>query len=180
MKHPLTLLFAASEATPLARTSCMGDVVSALPRALNELGINASVVIPRYKIISSEYPLETIAQNIPVPIGDHHKTVDLYLTHLDGLPVYLVDQPDYYWRDGIYRLENGDYLDNAERFIFFSRAVVELIPFYRSVPSIIHCHDWQTGLTPLYLNRYKSLKTQYREIRSLFTIHNLVYQGLFW
>lgn len=176
----MKLLFAASEATPLARTSCVGDVVSALPRALGDLGVETALVIPRYKVIPSTYPLETIAQNIPVPIGDHHKTVDLYLTESDGLKIYLVDQPDYYWRDGIYRFENGDYLDNAERFIFFSRAVIELIPFYRNVPSIIHCHDWQTGLTPLYLNRYKAIKTQYHEIQSLFTIHNMVCQGLFW
>jgi len=176
----MNLLFAASEATPLARTSFMGDVVSALPRALLDLGMGAALVIPRYKHIPAAFSLEPVAQNIPVPIGDHHKTVDLLLTRLDNLDVYLVDQPDYYWRDGLYHHENGDYLDNAERFIFFSRAVVELIPFYKNVPDIIHCHDWQTGLTPLYLKRFKAAKTQYRQIKSLFTIHNLVQQGLFW
>ncbi|MBN1295323.1 glycogen synthase GlgA [bacterium] len=174
------VLFAASEATPLARTSCMGDVVAALPRALQNAGIETSLVIPRYKTIPDAFPLERIARNIPIPIGDGHKTVDVYLTQLDRVHVYLIDQPDYYCRDGLYRFENEDYLDNAERFIFFSRAVVELIPFYGSVPSIVHCHDWQTGLIPLYLKRYTADKAQYHGIRSLFTIHNLVSQGLFW
>jgi len=180
LNKPIHILVAASEATPLARTSCMGDVVSALPESLLSLGIDITLIIPRHKIIPDTFKQEKILENIPVSIGDRHVSTDIYLTHINDLPVYLVDQPAYFDRPDLYQSENGDYPDNAERFIFFSRAVVDLLPFYEKKPSIIHCHDWQTGLTPLYLRLFQENHPEFRDVKSLFTVHNLAYQGLFW
>ncbi len=158
----------------------MGDVVSALPKALIELGIDVSLIIPRYNLIPERFSQERIASRIPVPVSDSYKHADVYRTYIDRLPVYLVDQPDYFHRDALYKNESGEYPDNAERFIFFARSVVEAIPFLPQKPSIIHCNDWQTGLVPLYLKQFKSSHPVFESIKSLFTVHNLAYQGMFW
>ncbi|MBN1880177.1 glycogen synthase GlgA [bacterium] len=180
MNHPLHILVAASEATPLARTSYMGDVVSALPKALLELGIHASLIIPRYSLIPDRYKQDRIATRVSIPIGDRYKHADLYRTFLDQLPVYLVDQPDYFNRESLYKTDSGDYPDNAERFIFFARSVIEMLPNLPDKPSIIHCNDWQTGLVPLYLKLFRENHPAFEHVKSLFTVHNLAYQGLFW
>lgn len=158
----------------------MGDVVSALPQALIDLGVHSTLIIPRYSLIPERYPQERIANRVPVPIGDRYKHADLYRTFIHQLPVYLVDQPDYYAREAIYKTDSGDYPDNAERFIFFARSVVEMLPFLPEKPSVIHCNDWQTGLVPLYLKLFRTGHAAYEHVRSLFTVHNLAYQGLFW
>jgi starch synthase len=179
LRPSLNILIVASEATPLVRTSYMGDVVSALPQALIDSGIQASIVIPRYKVVAESFPQECLVEKISIPIGEKYKNAGLYRTDINSLPVYLIDQPDYYFRNTLYKNDNGDFPDNAERFIFFSKAVVEMLPFYTSRPTILHCNDWQTGLVPLYLQRYiQQHKTP--AIKSLFTVHNLANQGLFW
>jgi starch synthase len=181
VKSNLNILVAASEAAPLVRTSYMGDVVSALPQALKDLGVLTSLVIPRYSLIPDTFEQECIAKNISIPMGDTVRHAGLYRTHLNNIPVYLIDLPEYYHnRTSLYRNENGDYPDNAERFIFFSRAVVEMLPYYASCPTIIHCNDWQTGLIPLYLERYRNTHSEFANVKSLFTVHNLSIQGLFW
>jgi starch synthase len=123
----------------------------------------------------------------------------LYQSHLPdgGIPVYLVEQPDYYERDdpgegrGLYQYtrpdgQKSDYADNCERYVFFCRAVLEALPLLDLWPDVLHLHDWQTGLVPVYLEeQYRrheddDLRARYRRLRTLFSIHNLAYQGLFW
>lgn len=180
MNRPTHILIAASEANPLARTSFMGDVVAALPLALRRQGIQASLIIPRYRSIPTSFHQELVMSGITSPVGDKHVQFDVYRTELGTVPVYLIDQPEYFDREGIYGDDRGEFLDNAERFIFFSRAIIDLLPYYPDPPDIIHCNDWQTGLSPLYLKLFQECQTGYRHVRSLFTVHNLAYQGLFW
>ncbi len=180
MDQKIRILVAASEVSPLVRTSYVADVISSLPQALQRLGMCISLVIPRYSLIPDSFTQECIVDNIAISIGEKIKHAGLYRTTLNNMSVYLVDMPDYYHRNSIYCDENGDYPDNAERFIFFSRAVVELLPYYQFEPDIIHCNDWQTGLIPLYLKRFGQCNGKYRNVKSLFTVHNLSKQGLFW
>jgi len=177
----MRVVMAASEAVPFAKTGGLADVIGALPRALHRLGIEASVVIPAYGSISTErFQLTPTEWTLQVPVGKQTVTAGVLRAELaDGLPVYLIKADQYFARDGLYGTADGDYLDNAERFVFFSRAILALLE-HLGPPDILHCHDWQTALAPVFLRfdlqRYPSLEP----VRTVFTVHNLGYQGLFW
>jgi len=180
----VNILFATSEVYPFAKTGGLADVSAALPAALSRLGHKTCVVMPAYKkAIESGQDIWPIEVNLAVPIGGH-KTVygSLLESHLPGtdVPVYLVKQDDYFDRDGIYNHHNEDYGDNCERFVFFSRAVLEIIRLLNLDINILHTNDWQTGLVPAYLDVLYRRSLPYRNITSIHTIHNLAYQGVFW
>ena len=181
MKTSLNILFASPEAAPFAKTGGLADVIQALPKALKRIGHNPVIVIPRYKSVDHRFAQELVFSKINIPISDRSEEADVYRTYLDSdIPVYLIDKPQYYHRDELYGTSDGDYQDNAERFIFFSRAIVELIPLLSHSIDIVHCNDWQTGLIPLYLKHFQSNIKGAKKISTLFTIHNMAYQGLFW
>ena len=151
----MNVVFVASEAVPFAKTGGLADVAGALPRALEKLGHSAVVVPPRLspRLVRRAGDCSTRAS----PSGSRRCPLSrgsLYESRLPGssVPVYLIDQPRYFDRDGLYGMADGnDYDDNCERFVFFNRAVLEAIPALHLRPDVIHCNDWQTGLIPVYL-----------------------------
>jgi starch synthase len=188
------VLFAASEATGFAKTGGLADVIAALPVALAGRGHECAVILPAYRsVFGSGRTITDTGQDLEVPVGDRKVKGRLYRSHLPGgrVPVYLIRQPDYFERDDPalgrsyyqYALENGqraDYPDNCERFVFFDRAILEAISFMDWPPGIIHANDWQSGLVPVYLHELYRGRRELADVRTVFTIHNIAYQGMFW
>jgi starch synthase len=165
-----------SEAAPLAKTGGLADVVGALPDALKSLGHEMAVVIPRYGSIDLRTTRRAF-DNLPVHLGPTLYPVSVYQAPAE-FPLYLVDCPPLFDRPGFYG-ENGlDYPDNHIRFAVFARAALA-VARHLFRPDIFHCHDWQAGLVPVYLRTLFDTDPTFLGARSLFTIHNLGYQGLF-
>jgi starch synthase len=179
----VNILLATSEAVPFAKTGGLADVSGALPIELARLGHRPAVILPAYRRVHyCGVPIEPLAIDFIVPIGSKMVTGHLLRSRLPGceVPVYLVQQDQYYDRDQLYGADGKDYIDNCERFVFFCRAVLEAIRLLDLEVDVIHTNDWQTGLVPAYLKiEYRGLP-QYEQIASLFTIHNMSYQGQFW
>ena len=179
----MNILFASSEAVPFAKTGGLADVCGALPVELNRLGHHAALVLPAYRHVHCcGLPIEPLGIRFIVPIGSKTVTGHLFQSRLAGgqVPVYLVQQDEYYDRDELYRQDGDDYSDNCERFVFFSRAVLEVIRLLELDVDVIHANDWQTGLVPAYLRIECPTLPRYQRIATLFTIHNIAYQGQFW
>jgi starch synthase len=177
----MKLLFAASEVAPFAKTGGLADVAGSLPRALADLGHEVRVVLPRYRQVDADhYGLRRIATFF-VPLGSWKERCDILEGRLNRKVSALFVQKDiYYDRPELYgTLRGGAYADNAERFVFFCRAIPELCRSIGFLPDIIHCNDWQTGLVPLYLRRFVPPDEPLANARTVFTVHNLAYQGLF-
>ena len=169
----MKVLFASSEAYPFAMSGGLADVAGALPKALRKRFVGCRVIMPLYGSISDEMRQKmTFICNITVPVAWRRQYCGIFEAHVDGVIYYLIDNQYYFKRDGLY----GHY-DDAERFAFFSRAVLEVIPHIGFTPDIIHCNDWQTALIPLYLNAFYRNDELYRSIKTVFTIHNIQYQG---
>jgi starch synthase len=159
----------AGEAAPFARVGGLGDVIGALPRALEKLGVEVTIAIPRYRAIDlNEFGFER------VPGHDLHRA----RLPRSSIDVFLIGNDHYFDREGIYvDAQTGkDYPDQADRWIFFQRAVMDFLGS-RAAPDILHCHDHQTGLIPAYLRRF--YRHSFPNTRCVFTIHNMGYQGLF-
>jgi starch synthase len=177
----MNVLLASSEVVPFAKTGGLADVAGALPKALRRLGIDVRIVMPNYRGIEEKgFPLTYTGLRISCPISQRLVEGELLETRHDGIPVYLIDKDEYFYRDALYSTQDGDFIDNAERFIFFSKAIVETIKVTGFVPHVIHCNDWQTALVPLFLTALHRHDPVLSKIATLLTIHNLGYQGLFW
>ena len=176
----MKILFASSEAVPFAKTGGLADVAGALPKALAKMGHEVSLILPKYRSADEKrFPLVRTAMVLKVPISQKVVTGEVYaLDQGPNLRVLLVRQDAYYDRDQLYGTPSGDFEDNAERFTFFSRAVVEAAVEWK--PDIIHCNDWQTGLVPVYLKTLYRWSPALSNAASVFTLHNIGYQGLFW
>lgn len=175
---PLNVLFAASEVSPLAKTGGLADVSGSLPVQFFQNGIAVAVIMPRYQ----QVPIEAQkACSLSLPIGDQTVTGSIEKTTLPGtdVPLYLVVQDDYFNRPSLYTEGGHDFPDNLERFTFFSRAVLELVRLGHVTPDIIHSNDWQSALIPVYLKTLFANDPKLSKVRSLYTIHNLAYQGVF-
>jgi starch synthase len=172
----MKVLFVASEANPFIKTGDLGDVAYALPKALRKLGIDARVIIPKYSIIPLSYKNcieNTISFKVTVGWREQYCGLD-YLTY-EGIPYYFVDNEYYFNRPKLY-----GYDDDAERFSYFSKAVLESIKYMGDfIPDIIHCNDWQSGIVPVLLKEHYSEDARYNKIKTLFTIHDLKNQGIF-
>jgi len=176
----MNILMAATEMEPFAQTGGLGDVLGALPAALAKQGQKVSVVLPLYRIIRRETSnLQPFGRSRSVPVGDRKVEYRVYRKTHGKVEVYFIDKPEYFNRDRLYGYSSGDYADNAERFVFFSRSVVELACGLRPGPHVIHGHDWQTGLIPVYLATLYKDDPRLSKVISVFTIHNIGYQGLF-
>src|SRR5579862_7428933 len=172
----IKVLMVASEATPFAKTGGLADVVGALPAALKSFDCEVAVLIPRYRRVELS-SARRVYDSLPVWLGGMLYETSLY--QADGeFPCYFLDAPSLYDRDGLYGDASGDYADNAVRFAVFARAALAVA---RRVfrPQILHCHDWQTGLVPVYLKTDFAYDPTFLGMKTLFTIHNLGYQGLF-
>ncbi|MEP6671389.1 MAG: glycogen synthase GlgA [Chthoniobacter sp.] len=173
----MKILFTGSEMAPLARTGGLGDVMEALPAALAAQGHEVSVVLPCYRGLPERQDLnvQSTGVEIEVSVGYKRLTAEiLECTAPNGVQVFLVKQDEYFDRTGLYGVDGVDYTDNAERFIYFSRAVVELARRAMPPPDIVHAHDWQVGLVPVLVKERKL------PFKTVLTIHNLAYQGSFW
>lgn len=172
------VLFAASECVPYSKTGGLADVVGALPRAIAELGHQVTVYLPLYRQTHLKDP-RTVIASITVPFDDHYR----FCSVLDGgqqhgVQFYFIDYPPFYDRDALYGTPLGDYHDNPERFALFCRAVIEASKIL-GVPDIFHCHDWQTALIPVLLRTLYDEDPTLYQIPTVFTIHNMGYQGIF-
>ena len=179
----MNILLAASEAVPFSKTGGLADVCGALPVELAKLGHDVALIVPAHRNSwGSGQCIEPMGIDFIVPIGSKTVTGHLLRSTLPGsdVPVYLVQQDHYFDRDELYQSEGTDYIDNCERFVFFSRAVLEAIRLLDLKVDLLHANDWQTALVPAYLAlEYRGIP-RYEQIASLYTIHNLAYQGNFW
>jgi starch synthase len=172
------IAFAASECVPFSKTGGLADVVGALPRALASLGHQVSVYVPRYRQTKLTNP-QTVVHSITIPFDDKYRFCSVVTAGTsNGVRFYFVDYPPYFDREALYGGPSGDYPDNAERFALFSRAVIEASKVL-GVPHIFHCHDWQSALIPVMLRTLYAEDPAFRELATVFTIHNMGYQGLF-
>jgi starch synthase len=190
----LRILYAAAEVAGFAKTGGLADVAAALPRALARRGLEGAVVLPLYRCVrQGPRPLTPTGLTLRVPIGGREVSGALWRSTLAGsdVPVYLVEQPDHFERDdpargaGIYQFTDAgggrrDYADNCERFAFFGRAILEAPRLLGWWPDVLHLNEWHTALVPVYLREvYRTQDPAYRRLRTLFTIHNMGYQGIF-
>ncbi|HMK23533.1 MAG TPA: glycogen/starch synthase, partial [Terriglobales bacterium] len=172
------IAFAASEGVPFSKTGGLADVVGALPRALAALGHQVSVYLPRYRQTRLSDP-QTVLRSITVPFDDRYRFCSVVTPGSQaGVGYYFVDYPPFFDRDALYGTAVGDYPDNAERFALFSRAVIEASKI-AGAPDVFHCHDWQSALIPVLLRTQYLADPAFRNAATVFTIHNMGYQGLF-
>ncbi len=164
----MNIVFCASEVVPFAKTGGLADVCSALPLALAQTGANVRIILPFYRCVKeSGVVLEKVAAGF-------------YQTRLENkVRVYFVEHDGYFDREGFYGDAQGDYPDNLKRFLFFSRQVFKLLKILGTPADVIHCHDWQTGAIPLLLRFQYAQDAFFEKTKTVFTIHNLAYQGLF-
>ena len=174
----MNIVFAASECVPFSKTGGLADVVGALPQALASLGHNVSVYLPRYR--QTRLASQKIAlRSITVPFDDQYRFCSVIdAGKIAGVQFYFIEYPQFFDRDSLYGTPAGDYPDNAERFALFSRAVLEATKIL-GVPDIFHCHDWQTALIPVLLRTSYLDDPVFHGTSTVFTIHNMRYQGLF-
>lgn len=171
----MEVLFVASESAPFIKTGGLADVVGSLPSELRKLGVDARVVIPKYGDIPEVLREGMIfKKRITVSLGWRFQHCGIEQLEYKGITYYFLENEYYYNRSGIYGFD-----DDAERFAFFCRAVLEALPFLDFKPRIIHCHDWHTGLVSVFLKAHYGKEPFYQDMRTLFTIHNLHYQGNF-
>jgi len=173
------VLIASSEIAPYAKTGGLGDVMASLPAALAKLGMNVSLVMPAYSsVLSGGYRFESSDIHVHVRVADRVESADVIKSRTkDGLPIYFVRADRYFDRDFLYGTPDGDYRDNAERFVFFSRATLELARQLR--PSVLHVNDWQTSLAIAFLRSQPDRYPELASVKTVITIHNLGYQGRF-
>jgi starch synthase len=180
-KDRLRVVFAASEGVPYSKTGGLADVIGALPRAIVACGHDVSLFLPYYAVTRrKKLPVKDTGVRISIRMRDTLvKPTILKAEGLGGVTVYFIQRDEYYDRAELYWGANGGYEDNAERFMFFSRAVVAAVEALDLKPDVLHCHDWQTGLIPA-LVRHGSNNGYLAPAASVFTLHNLSFQGLFW
>jgi starch synthase len=181
MDKPLCVLFVTPEAVPFAKTGGLADVAGALPKYLRPLGCDLKLVMPYYRMVKKTgVPIRHLGEGMEVTVGGETIPVDLYQGQLDQeIPVYFIGREEFYDREYLYGTAKGDYFDNAERFIFFSKAALLLCRYLGFSPDIIHHHEWQTGLISAYLKSIYREDPLFSHTAAVFTIHNIAYQGLF-
>ena len=173
----LRVVFITAEAAPFAKTGGLADVAGSLPNALRQLNVDIRMVMPGYRQVF-EHGLrhELVFPNLKAWLGSQRLIFQVRKLSVENVaPIYIIDREDMFDRPHLYGDYAGDYYDNAERFIFFCRAVVSLMHAWDFTPQIVHCNDWHTGLIPAYLQS----EPAFHRIKTLFTVHNLGYSGLF-
>ena len=171
----MKVLYVASEAVPFAKTGGLADVAGSLPKALQNDDVDVRVIMPKFGKIDKKYvdAMEHVYDG-EIPVAWRNKYVGLDKYVLDNVTYYFVDNQEYFNREGFY-----GYDDDAERFSFFCRAVLNLLPAMDFWPDVIHTNDWHAGLVNVFLKLEHNDDERYRDIRTLYTIHNLKYQGVF-
>lgn len=169
----MKILYCTSEALPFMATGGLAEVAGSLPQALRQRLIGCRIVMPLYEDIPEEMRNQmTFLTSLSVPVAWRRQYCGVFEAKVSGVIYYFIDNQYYFKRSGIY----GHY-DDAERFSFFSRAIIEMLPYIDFQPDILHCNDWQTALVPLYFRLFYANNEFYRNMKTLFTIHNIQYQG---
>ncbi len=158
MARKMKVLYVSSEVDPFAKTGGLADVAGSLPIALEKIGVDIRVVMPKYKQVKVEGSVTSLGKDVKV---------------------YFVEHPEYFSRDNLYGTSEGDYPDNLDRFVYFCREVFNIAKANKFSPDIIHCNDWQSALIPVYLKTEFNRDPFFKNTKTVFTIHNLAYQGLF-
>lgn len=173
----LRVAFITSEVSPFAKTGGLADVAGSLPSALRQLHVDIRVVMPGYRqVFEHGLHQEPVCSNLNTWLGSQRLGFHVRKLSVEQVaPIYVIDREDMFDRPHLYGDTHGDYYDNAERFIFFCRAVAAWMHAWDFAPQIIHCNDWHTGLIPVYMQ----LEPAFSRYKTLFTIHNLGYSGLF-
>jgi starch synthase len=176
MADKLRVLFLASEMVPFTKTGGVADVANALPSTLRELGHDVRVALPRYsRIDANKFALRPLLTGLQVPMEHYREPVSILATEIGkGLPVYFVDNERYFGRENIY-----GYPDDGERFVLYCRAALEMLRGLEWRPDVVHLNDWQTAITANWLNTVYRDDPLFRDMASVYTIHNLAYQGIF-
>lgn len=178
----MRVLVASSEIVPFAKTGGLADVTGALPKALRRAGVEADCVLPLYRAVDRKrFPLSRGGASVRVPLGNRVEAgAVLQADAGGGVPAFLIRNDRYFDREHLYGTKDGDYADNCERFTFFCRAVMEWIAASGRRYDILHCNDWQTALIPVYVKTLYAHGAAFGSTGTVFTVHNLGYQGLFW
>ena len=171
----MKVCFIAAEAAPFVKVGGLGDVIGSLPKSLRELGVDARVILPLYSSIDRErFGLKYKAYQF-VDLGWRHSYCGIFETEVDGVPCYFVDNEQYFNRDSIY-----GQIDDGERFAFFSKAALEILPVLDFKPDVVNVNDWHTALSVIYLDVLKSREAEfYKDMKSVLSIHNIEFQGKF-
>ena len=169
----MKILYATSEAVPFCKTGGLADVAGSLPKALAEQGAEVAVILPLYQRVRERFGGQLKFECYDyVNLAWRHSYCGLFSLERDGVTWYFVDNEQYFNRPDLY-----GYMDDGERFGFFSRAIVRMLPHLKFWPEVIHCNDWQTALVPIYLKDDGVREEQFRSIKTALTIHNIEYQG---
>ncbi|MEE9502705.1 MAG: glycogen/starch synthase [Candidatus Aminicenantaceae bacterium] len=180
MSSKLRVIFISAEVAPFAKSGELADVASALPKYLSYLGMEVSVFMPMYRRPEIEsLPKKIMASDLSVSIGEVKAKARVYKSELGKYDIYFIDNAKYFLRENIYGTGRGEYLDNDERFVFFNRAVLEFLLNAKMSADIIHCNNWPTALIPLFLKTQYAKKNRLSNIATVFTLHNISYQGEF-
>ena len=171
----MKVCFIAAEAAPFVKVGGLGDVIGSLPKSLRELGVDARVILPLYSSIDRDrFGLKYKAYQF-VDLGWRHSYCGIFETEVDGVPCYFVDNEQYFNRDSIY-----GQIDDGERFAFFSKAALEILPALDFKPDVVNVNDWHTALSVIYLDVLKSREAEfYKDMKSVLSIHNIEFQGKF-
>ncbi len=177
----LRIAMIASEGVPYVKTGGLADVVGALPKALQRMGHDVIIILPKYaKIDSTKYQLRPFLSPLGVWMGNLEEWCAVDTASHDGVPVYFIESQKYFGRDGLYHDDQyNDYLDNQRRFGFFTRAALQLCRDMGFTPDIVHAHDWQTALAAAYLKIWHWNDPVLGPAASLLTLHNIAYQGVY-
>lgn len=180
MNQRLKIIFVSTEMSPYAKSGELADVSCALPKYLSNLGNEVSLFIPMYRTPEIEsLQKELVMPQLLVPLGERKVKARVFKCDERKHDIYFIDNPQYFWRESIYGTGKGEYLDNDERFVFFNRAILEFLLKAKMHADIIHCNSWHTALIPVFLKTLYSNKIQFKKTATLFTLHNITYQGEF-
>lgn len=171
----MNVLFAVSECVPFVKSGGLADVAGALPKELKKLGANVKIILPKYSCIPENIREQMVKiDELTVSVGWRQQYCGVEMLEYEGLTYYFLDHEYYFYRDSLY----GHY-DDAERFSFFCRGVLDTLPVIDFKPDIIHSHDWHTGMISFLLKEEYAKKPFYKKVKTVFTIHNLQFQGIF-
>jgi len=178
----MRILIVSPEANPFARAGALAEVIYGLSKALAQEGHQVTVVLPFYRQVKeSRYKIDRLGKTLSIPLSIRTLPAEIYGAWLTPqLNYYFIGQDSLFDRDGLYGTSYGDYQDNAERFIFFSRAVPELLRTLELTYDVCNCHEWQTGMVPVYLRTLYRDTPYCQDLAIVYTVHNVGYQGIFW
>jgi starch synthase len=181
MAEHLKVLFLSPEVVPFAKTGGLADMAGSLPVALRRQGAEVRLCLPFYRMVrEGNFETRSLLKNLGAPLGKETLAADVLETRMEeDIPVYLIKREDLYDRPNLYGNSSGDYYDGLERFTFFAHASLLIAEALGFGPDVIHCHDWQTGLVPALLRGPYRQSPILKDARTVFTIHNIGYQGLF-